>query len=308
MPRDAVSKKGKSERGSRNSLKSLTLPAITSAITLSPQKPGVRKESLVVVKPQAVAKFKALPLAQLKSRVYRYKVFPGNNSRVILSTLKLRSWWYGIIGGDGESLATSGPSLIWEMYRVAKRYKDKAYQNCLLNHLQHNNILTTKKGLYLTIKTFCEKQGLDAQQIIPKTFYLASGTSARSLGDDEMADFSKANTDLDQLLGPIDAVRPDGSKKDRSDVIWIMKPASRTNRGFGEDCYESFLSFFYFLFFLLLFFIFPSFVLFYCHASISPFPSFIPSSFLFPNPFPFCRHQRRQGYGCGARHREPHHH
>jgi hypothetical protein len=57
-------------------------------------------------------------LASHNIHIPRYKVLPGNNSRVILSTLKVRSWWHGIQGPDDDNtLAANSPMLIWEMYR-----------------------------------------------------------------------------------------------------------------------------------------------------------------------------------------------
>ena len=38
--------------------------------------------------------------------------------------------------------------LLWEMYRSPKRYKGNRYKDCVLNHIQGNNVLVTKKGKY----------------------------------------------------------------------------------------------------------------------------------------------------------------
>ena len=67
------------------------------------------------------------------------QVFPGNNSRVILSTLKIRSWWHGILSADDDTLANASPTLVWEMYRSAKRYKEKAYDGTLTLNLTNPN-------------------------------------------------------------------------------------------------------------------------------------------------------------------------
>jgi tubulin polyglutamylase TTLL1 len=79
----------------------------------------------------------------------------------------------------------------------------------------------TKKGIYLTIKNYCVKEGLDPLTIIPRTFYLAPSSSSKSLKDDDLESFESYNEQL----------RVEG--KDPEDSVWILKPASKTNRGFG---------------------------------------------------------------------------
>jgi len=74
------------------------------------------------------------------------------------------------------------------MNRNAKRYKEKFYENVLLNHLQKNDCLITKKGLYRCLKTYCLQQGIDLLKIIPRTFYLKSSNK-----DDDMEEFLYVN-------------------------------------------------------------------------------------------------------------------
>ena len=147
--------------------------------------------------------------------------------------MKHRPWWHAILGPD-EDTSVHSPNFIWEQYKNAKRYKEVFYENVLLNHLQRNDCLITKKGLYRCLKSYCLKEGIDLLKIIPRTFYL---TSCDAHKDDDMQEFmdinenrlsclinSKSNNDEDEQSSK--PVTP-------NDIIWIMKPASRTNRGFG---------------------------------------------------------------------------
>lgn len=150
--------------------------------------------------------------------------------------MKNRPWWHAILPGssqktngensaeDEESqLLDQQPSFIWEMYRNSLRYKQPhLYQNVLLNHIQRNALLVTKKGLYLSIKTHCLANNIDPLLIIPRTYYLAPGSTSKSMKDDDIDDFLKFCDEEASTRG-ISA----------NEIVWIMKPASKTNRGFG---------------------------------------------------------------------------
>ena len=116
------------------------------------------------------------------------------------------------------------------MNRNAKRYKEKFNENVLLNHLQKNDCLITKKGLYRYLKTYCLQQGIDLLKIIPRTFYLKSSNK-----DDDMEEFLYVNEhNLSSLFSRSNNINEDEKiPQTPNDVIWILKPASRTNRGFG---------------------------------------------------------------------------
>lgn len=78
------------------------------------------------------------------------------------------------------------------MYRNPKRYKDDCYVDVILNHVEHNNGLVTKKGLYLTLKAYCDQnKDVDLLGIIPRTYYLPSGPQDALSGD--MRDFLEFN-------------------------------------------------------------------------------------------------------------------
>jgi hypothetical protein len=75
---------------------------------------------------------------------------------------------------------TEDPSqltFLWEMYRNPKRY-DGTYENVLLNHLQNNNCLVSKKGLYFCMKNYCQEKNIDLLQVIPRTFFISVGSNA----------------------------------------------------------------------------------------------------------------------------------
>ena len=162
------------------------------------------------------------------------------------------------------------PSFIWEMYRNPRMYKDNFYRDVMLNHLERNSCLVTKKGLYLCLRAYCdENKEINLLNLIPRTYYLASGSQKQiDLRSKDMADFLAFNGNealfcgsrasggsidhseevecrltLPQIDGKV-AVSPFGIKsaclsktvvdKDAQlGAIWILKPASKTNRGFG---------------------------------------------------------------------------
>jgi len=176
-----------------------------------------------------------------RDRVYRYKICPGNNSRCLMNAMKKRPWWHAIItkpdddkdsatgssnnnnNNEEEELLQHQPSFIWEMYRNSIRYKQpSSYKNILLNHIQKNAHLVTKKGLYLSIKSYCQQNNIDMLSIIPLSFYLAPGEQSKSMKDDDLTEFQ---TFCERY-----------SKDENchvNEINFIMKPASKTNRGFG---------------------------------------------------------------------------
>lgn len=59
------------------------------------------------------------------------------------------------------------------MYRNPKRYKDGTHIDVMLNHLEHNNCLVTKKGLYFCLKAYSDKNSdISLLSLIPRTYYL----------------------------------------------------------------------------------------------------------------------------------------
>ena len=213
---------------------------------------------------------------------YDVKLLPGNNGRVLLACLRKRPWWHASAKAEAATtdneLSVDLPSFVWEMYRNPKRYKDTTYCDVMLNHLEHNNCLVTKKGLYLSLKAYCSKnKDINLLNLIPRTYYLASGskTSTESRSAD-MAEFLAFNdnpvmhgdtkslisndvsrssiasisqkstcSDSESELGCslFDQILPKPPIKNYSDevlgpesvpeLVWILKPASKTNRGFG---------------------------------------------------------------------------
>ena len=151
--------------------------------------------------------------------------------------MKKRPWWHAILAKtegevqdddstseNGDDLLQHQPSFVWEMYRNSTRYKNPAaYKHILLNHIQRNAHLVTKKGLYLSIRNYCRENAIDMLSIIPLTFYLAPGEhKPNSMKDDDMNEFT--------------AFCEKYAKENNisvNEINWIMKPASKTNRGFG---------------------------------------------------------------------------
>lgn len=154
------------------------------------------------------------------------------------------------------------------MYRSAKKYKDDTYKDVVLNHIQGNNCLVSKKGLYFSIKSYCVKNNIDISTIVPRTYFIASAsTEQQNLSDDldEFLEFNKVelakrnliknqssiieketNNEVpeqqDENIDKIDVTTANDKKnknkeikeiKEDNGVVWILKPSSKTNRGFG---------------------------------------------------------------------------
>jgi hypothetical protein len=102
------------------------------------------------------------------------------------------------------------------MFRNRNRYKTKKYRRVMLNHLQHNQSLVTKNGLFLSLKAHCSSAGIELATIVPQTFYLSSvqGDEDRHA---ELEDFITYNNNSDAA----------------KDMIWILKPAFAANQGCG---------------------------------------------------------------------------
>ena len=101
-----------------------------------------------------------------------YSILKGNNSRVLLITLRRRPWWSTINETHPES------DLLWEMYKTPKRYKGRTFANTVLNHIENNSCLVSKKGLYKSIRAYCANQNIDILDIIPRTFYIKNNSTA----------------------------------------------------------------------------------------------------------------------------------
>eukprot|EP01038_Epipyxis_sp_PR26KG_P008086 gene8086-10954_t len=234
-----------------------SLPIITRPLQLSPRR--YPSKSRADSFPKVNKRSKQL----VENNVYRYKIYPGNNGRVILQALRKRPWWYSVSKSDEDS-SSFYPAFIWEMYKNSMRYKDNLHYNVVLNHVQSNKWLVSKKGLYFSLKSYCSKNNIDVLKIIPKTFYLVS--PGGNIREDDMEEFMNYNQDIDRsnyadsgtkvLIDDEESIqtvfpsvessstlsKSSKSKKSKNsksdfksskDLIWIMKPASNTNRGYG---------------------------------------------------------------------------
>ena len=168
---------------------------------------------------------------------YKYKLYPGNNSLVITQALRRRPWmnlsrdendvakksYKANVGECGETKNTADDAMdldfIWEQYRLAKRYKTNLYKDIVLNHIQGNPSLVTKKGLYFSLRKYCDKTGISLSDIVPRTYFLhCNGEDPSEQGEgrrDDSVEFSEYN------------------QKVEDEVVWICKPSSLTNRGYG---------------------------------------------------------------------------
>lgn len=134
-------------------------------------------------------------LPAIDGQRHYYVVGKGNNSRLVLAALKQRPW---LVPAAERRMARGHKLFVWEMYRNKKRFK----RNVVCNHLEGNAALVTKKGLYHTMREY----GVD---IMPQTFHVA---------DDQPGAYEAF----------VRAFRANDGRN-----LWILKPASFSNRGFG---------------------------------------------------------------------------
>lgn len=248
----------KSSKSTSKVANSVKLPVIPPTLLPSVEKVPLNfrvdksKQNLIPVIVKTVPKVKGS---------YRYKLLPGNNVRVVLNALRRRTWWHPC--SNEESLcANTNASIIWEQYRNMARYRDNNHENVVLNHLQNNACLVSKKGLYLSLREYCRQNNMNLLDVVPRTFYLAT-TSDNSINADDYTEFMEYNKQYNtsnsrgreeakdsKETGPIDTNgATEGAieskevektqmiqKRDTNDtegLIWILKPAARANRGYG---------------------------------------------------------------------------
>jgi hypothetical protein len=147
------------------------------------------------------------------------------------------------------------------MSRNPKRYKYSDYTQVVLNHLENNSHLVSKKCLYFSIRDYYAKSGTiflffsfwfiftsylfvisgkDVLEMIPRTFYLAPNETDSRGELKQFIDFNakykspgenlRTESPVKDVLACVkDSVDP----ADAAGCIWILKPASYANRGFG---------------------------------------------------------------------------
>lgn len=276
--------------------KDAKLPVILKKIKLSPRKPNPNLKRMTFPAMAGSSSKGVGPAKGAMTFPYRYRILPGNNSRLIMNTMKRRPWWNPLLGAEeAEDENSPAPSMIWEMNRNSQRYKSNRFDKTLLNHLEKDLCLVSKKGLYYTLKSWCEEKGDDSDmlKLVPRTFYLQSSLAGSSsvINDDKdsFIAFNRAAYASRQQSGesspphagneeytsatsaapvgspPKAAPGKEGgsfggnispSKREKREkkklatkaatenalppptdgedgLIWIMKPASFTNRGFG---------------------------------------------------------------------------
>jgi hypothetical protein len=155
--------------------------------------------------------------------------------------MKKRPWWHACFNSstipqeEMEDTSVPPPNFIWEMYRNAARYSPKAvefYRPILINKIPKNKHLVTKKGLYYSIKSYCEEKNLETLEVIPLTFYLSpgGGSGRRRKATSKVSSGDVDESDDSEVFRKFCESHPCGKA---DDIRFIMKPASKTNRGFG---------------------------------------------------------------------------
>jgi hypothetical protein len=180
--------------------------------------------------------------------VYTYEVITRNGKPMIEAALKNRPWW-----GPCKTSWEQDDQCTFFFYpynrtddRAILRSRGKAdpARLRLWNHVEWNKWLTSKKGLYFSLREYCEislsegkgsaedaapsggvtKQQYALDELVPATYYV-QGTGD---SDEEMQRFT---AHVERLKVSADDAAPIADTKNRN--YWIVKPAAGSNQGDG---------------------------------------------------------------------------
>jgi tubulin--tyrosine ligase len=193
------------------------------------------------------------------SSKYKYYLHKGNNSQLISSLMKQRSWWSRTedpsqaqflwtpllkkslfksleqVGVKSHSVQLTRP-LLGKVHKECERLGYSAVLKAehfsilasdvkdsrliqTYNKLHRNLHLTTKKRLFLSLKLYCQAHSKDVFEIVPLTFCI------KGLNDPEFSAFEAS-------------YRSKAAANEAN--VWIVKPGEFTNRGNGIKVLEDF--------------------------------------------------------------------
>lgn len=130
--------------------------------------------------------------------------YPSINKALLPKLKPSESDYFGLIS------ITNSPS-----YTILTPEKLSAESQKLHNHLEFNNILSNKKDLYYTMKSYYSLTGQSLFSKLPLTFHLTSDS------DPEFSEFLSSFTEQNQQIS------------ENFHNTWIVKPGENTNRGNG---------------------------------------------------------------------------
>lgn len=221
------------------------------------------KECLKKILYRTINRENGITVASRPNSNFKYCVFNGNNSHLIISMLKQRWWW-----GNPTDYNDPNCNLLWSqwkndefIYKLRKNeikipqlkdeIKKEVYSQDLkmCNHLEFNYVLGNKKCLFYSIKSYFEMNKKDPFSILPQTFHI------KSVYDPEYEKFIKEYRKNETLIAKFRALNSDGSsdeddnskskkkenikKEQCTKNIWIVKPGENTNRGNGITVTDS---------------------------------------------------------------------
>ncbi|CAK58845.1 unnamed protein product (macronuclear) [Paramecium tetraurelia] len=197
---------------------------------------------------EPISQFKQIPRYQsfkiLNPQVYYYHVAPGNNSKLIIQTMKKRKNWQ-----ESEN------NLIhfqWNMSDKNFKYLTLSQSNIqIVNHLQNHRELTMKCNLIRNLKQFCQSNKRYVWDVTPLSFII-----------DLYSQESNLNRVLQEFTYFYEQFKPSSDKKsqhncpskryqqyihpkmhysfydEEDNYIWILKP-NEFNRGRGIQFFRT---------------------------------------------------------------------
>jgi len=206
------------------------------------------KGHLLKILSKVINKENEISIEQMPETSYKFCILNGNNSNLIKTFFRQRSWWSSGNEQDEVNLIWSQwnkTDFIGKLKKVDVKVRSNNENKCielipqeikLSNHLEFNYVLGNKKCMYYNLKFYYQMINKEHLDIMPLTFHV------RGILDPEYENFKKEYLKNEEAIKKNQKVKHKRSTKGNSEKefdvnsnknIWIIKPGENTNRGNG---------------------------------------------------------------------------
>lgn len=119
---------------------------------------------------------------------------------------------------DEDDQNRTGPHIIWTQLRRTKIMRTLTLDQ-IYNHIDGINTIATKSSLFLTLKEYYKKSGINVFDVVPETYLI-------NVDGKNNFDIQKKERQLEEF------------QKICGSHIWILKPGENTNRGHGIQMFD----------------------------------------------------------------------